>query len=195
MTPVNDDATRDVSSIMNIGFDMIMGPCMRWKRDLDPSGTPDLDMDQFAMATYLAFKGGNDGGPRPAAIVYDGFSIVGIPNGMDLTCLFVKHNRALADIPRLRTFAEGMRAQVESAEDETRASTGDDDGDGDDGNADEIKRIISNMLRKNEMTTPDIRRHFELSNSGIWAIMSDLETKGTVKRAGTAGRAIVWTLA
>ncbi|MHA1684046.1 MAG: hypothetical protein ACTSUE_24115 [Promethearchaeota archaeon] len=180
----------DVSSVVNIGFDMIMGPTMRWKKDINPGTFMDLDYDQFAMATYLAFKGGNEGGPRPQAIVYDKFSVVGLTRGMDLVCLFLKNNAALTKMAHLKQYAEEIAVQMDENEgDETKApvtSMADDD---------EAKRIILNMLRGNELSTPELRHCFELTNSGIWKVMSELENDGLVKRAGKQGRSVLWTIA
>lgn len=188
----NNTVNKDVSAVMNIGFDMIMGPCLRWKKELDNNSKPINDYDQFAMSAYLAFKGGNDGGPRPQAIVYDNFSVVGFPKGMDLVCLFLKNNKALTDIARLRGLADEFSVSMEN-EEEDADIVGADEEDGEDYG--EIKRIVCNMLRNNQMSTPEIRKHFELTNSGIWKIMGDLEHDGLVNRAGKDGRAILWTLA
>ncbi|MFX0101761.1 MAG: hypothetical protein ACFFCS_19510 [Candidatus Hodarchaeota archaeon] len=180
----------DVSSVINIGFDMIMGPMLRWKKDVTASNV-NLDYDQFSMATYLAFKGGNDGGPRPQAIVYDGFSVVGFPKGLDLICVFLKNNRALTNMAKLKVYAETIASEMEKDDEE-------DDSTGDPGNAesnDECKRIICNMLRGNELSTPELRKAFELTNSSIWRLMGDLEHDGVVKRSGKSGRSILWTLA
>jgi hypothetical protein len=91
----------DVSSVMSIGFDMIAGPVLRWKKEIAATNL-NLDYDHFALATYLAFKGGNAGGPMPQAIVYNSFSVVGFEKGMDLICLFLKNTKALEDISRLK---------------------------------------------------------------------------------------------
>lgn len=180
----------DISSVINIGFDMIMGPMLRWKKDVTGSNV-DLDYDQFSMATYLAFKGGNDGGPRPQAIVYDGFSVVGFPKGLDLICVFLKNNEALTNIARIRTFADTIASEMEKDEDDEPPSPSGDNAE----TNDEIARIICNMLRGNELSTPKLRKHFDLTNSGIWSIMGNLEHDGVVKRSGKDGRSILWTLA
>ncbi len=186
---INDD----VSSVLNIGFDMIAGPMVRWKKELDAKTGLNLDYDQFALATYLAFKGGNGGSPTPQAIVYDSFSVVGFPKGMDLVCLFLKTTKSLEDIARLKTFAESISAQMENDEGTDGEAAIASDGAEDD-NVKEIKRIICNMLRKNTLPTPEIRSHFKLASSEIWTIMSALEHDGLVKRAGKDGRSVVWTL-
>jgi hypothetical protein len=193
MATISDSTLPGVTGAMNIGFDMIMGPMLRWMKNLDADGLLSLDYDQFAMTAYLAFKGGNDGGPRPQAIIYDSFSVVGFQKGMDLVCIFLKNQQGLEDIPRLHAFADEISASMEQ-----------DDSDGPAGawkgvtssgeNVDEVKRIVCNMLRKNEVPTPEIRKQFNLTSSEIWSVMGDLEHDGLVKRVGTKGRAVVWTL-
>ncbi|HME54550.1 MAG TPA: hypothetical protein VKM55_20225 [Candidatus Lokiarchaeia archaeon] len=184
----------DVSSVMSIGFDMIAGPILRWKKDVDTINHVELDYDHFALATYLAFKGGNAGGPVPKAIVYDAFSVVGFEKGMDLVCLFLKNTKALEDISRLKEIATSFSAQMDKedgADDQepSTVNTAEDDG------VKEIKRIICNMLRQNTLPTPEIRSHFKLTSSEAWAIMSALEHDGLVKRSGKDGRSVLWTLA
>jgi len=186
--------TDDVSSVMSIGFDMIAGPILRWKKDIDATNHVELDYDHFALATYLAFKGGNAGGPVPQAIVYDSFSVVGFTKGMDLVCLFLKNTKALEDISRLKDIANSISTQMEqndTADDQEGSPTKE----AEDDNTKEIKRIICNMLRQNTLPTPEIRSHFKLMSSEAWAIMSALEHDGLVKRAGKDGRSVVWTLA
>ena len=58
----------------------------------------------------------------------------------------------------------------------------------------EIKRLILNLLNGTEMSTPELRRYFKLSNSQIWKVMSDLENNKKVKRAKKKGRAVIWTI-
>jgi len=54
----------------------------------------------------------------------------------------------------------------------------------------EIKRLIVNLLNGTEMSTPELRRYFKLSNSQIWKIVSNLENSNKVKRTSRKGRAI-----
>ncbi|MHA1794307.1 MAG: hypothetical protein ACTSVI_16840 [Promethearchaeota archaeon] len=180
----------NIASVMNISFDMIMGPVLSWKKDFSPDPALNLDYEQFAMSTYLAFKGGNSNNMlQPKAIVYDSFSVVGFTRGHDLLCLFLKNHEMLSDIARLRNFAEEIASQVENDDNTSKVESAADD------DEDEIKRIIKNVLNDTEMTTPELRRCFKLSSSGIWKIMSELENNGVVKRAGKKGKAISWTLA
>ncbi|MEX2680951.1 MAG: hypothetical protein Q6373_005080 [Candidatus Sigynarchaeota archaeon] len=183
----------DVSSAMSIGFDMISGPMVRWKKEIDLKNSVKLDYDHFALATYLAFKGGNEIGPVPQAIVYDSFSVVGFQKGLDLVCLFLKNTKGLENMARLKALADDISAQMEMQEvtDELENPAAKSD---ENDNTKEIERIICNMLRKNTLATPEIRKHFQLTSSEIWAIMSNLEHDGLVKRAGKDGRSVLWTL-
>ena len=51
----------------------------------------------------------------------------------------------------------------------------------------EIKRLIENLLSGTEMSTPELRRYFQLSNSQVWKIMSDLETSKKIQRTDKKG--------
>ena len=57
----------------------------------------------------------------------------------------------------------------------------------------EMKRIIINLLSGVEMSTPELRKYFKLSNSQIWKVMADLENSRMVKRARKQGRTVLWT--
>ena len=57
----------------------------------------------------------------------------------------------------------------------------------------EMKRLIVNLLSGVEMSTPELRRYFKLSNSQIWKVMADLENSRKVKRARKQGRTVLWT--
>lgn len=190
MTNTSDE----ISSAMSIGFDMITGPMVRWKKDIDNMNNVKLDYDHFALATYLAFKGGNAVGPVPQAIVYDSFSVVGFQKGMDLVCLFLKNTKALENMTRLRSLADDIAAEMEMVE-VTEEIANPAESSPESENAKEIERIICNMLRKNTMATPEIRKHFKITSSEVWAIMGNLEHDGLVKRAGKEGRSVLWTLA
>jgi biotin operon repressor len=58
---------------------------------------------------------------------------------------------------------------------------------------DEVKRIIINMLSAQQMSTPEIRRYFNISNSKVWKIMSELEEAQRIYRTQKRGRAQFWT--
>ena len=71
-----------------IGFDMIDGPFLKWKKEYKNSRNK-VNLDDFAMNFYLAFRGGN-AGKKPRAILYDKFYIVAFPKDLELCCLFMK---------------------------------------------------------------------------------------------------------
>jgi hypothetical protein len=71
-----------------IGFDMIDGPFLKWKKEFEKSKNL-VNLDDFAMNFYLAFRGGN-AGKKPRAILYDKFYIVAFPKDLELCCLFMK---------------------------------------------------------------------------------------------------------
>ena len=55
-----------------IGFDMIDGPFLKWKKEFDDVKKR-VNLDDFAMNFYLAFRGGNESVKKPRAILYDEF--------------------------------------------------------------------------------------------------------------------------
>jgi len=58
----------------------------------------------------------------------------------------------------------------------------------------ETKRLIENLLSGTEMSTPELRRYFKLSNAQIWKVMSDLESDQKIRRTDKKeGRAVFWT--
>ena len=57
----------------------------------------------------------------------------------------------------------------------------------------EMKRLIVNLLSGVEMSTPELRKYFKLSNSQIWKVMASLENSRMVRRARKQGRTILWT--
>ena len=58
----------------------------------------------------------------------------------------------------------------------------------------ETKRLIENLLSGTEMSTPELRRYFKLSNAQIWKVMSDLESAQKIRRTDKKeGRAVFWT--
>jgi len=173
-----------------IGFDMIDGPFLRWKKAYKDFSNL-VNLDDFAMNFYLAFRGGN-AGKKPRAILYDEFYIVAFPKDLELCCLFMKPNGVDKNIQQLNKVAhrimtdmeipddDGEQMEVEESVDET---------------VEEIKRLIVNILSGVEMSTPELRRYFKLSNSQIWKVMSELETARKVKRTDTKkGRSVFWTV-
>jgi uncharacterized membrane protein len=172
-----------------IGFDMIDGPFLKWKKEYKKSKGL-VNLDDFAMNFYLAFRGGN-AGKKPRAILYDKFYIVAFPNDLELCCLFMKPNGIEENINQLNKIASRIISEIEADENErdqdNEAESSDED------TIEEVKRLIINILNGNEMTTPELRRYFKLSNSQIWKLISDLETNKKVKRTSKKGRAVCWT--
>jgi hypothetical protein len=178
----------EIMSVALIGFDVIEGPFLKWKQDFNAESAVTINMDEFAMNFYLAFKGGNDS-LKPRAILYDNFYIVAFPRGLELCCMFMKPSDMTSQFSHLAQVAE--RAIVTKDEDEERAA--DTEKGGNSGqDIGEVKRILMNLLRNSEMSTPELRRAFNLNNSQIWKILTDLENEQAVKRTGKQGRAICW---
>ena len=166
-----------------IGFDMIDGPFLKWKKEYE--NFTSVELDDFAMSFYLAFRGGN-GGIKPRAILYDNFYIVAFPKDLELCCLFMKPQGVEANIQQLNKIASRIICDMETEQEEISDSHEDD--------VEEIKRLIVNLLSGTEMSTPELRRYFKLSNSQIWKVMSDLESAQKITRTDKReGRAVVWT--
>jgi hypothetical protein len=170
-----------------IGFDMIDGPFLKWKKEYDNAQNM-VKLDDFAMNFYLAFRGGNASSKKPRAILYDQFYIVAFPKDLELCCLFMKPKNIDENIKQLNKIASRIISEMESVEPEDNRSE-----ESDENTVEEIKRLIPNILSENKMTTPELRRYFKLSNSQIWKIMSDLENAQKIKRADKKGRSILWT--
>ncbi|MFX1374855.1 MAG: hypothetical protein ACFFA0_03480 [Promethearchaeota archaeon] len=171
-----------------IGFDMIDGPFLKWKKEYNKAKNM-VKLDDFAMNFYLAFRGGNASGKKPRAILYDKFYIVAFPRDLELCCLFMKPQNLDENIKQLNKVASRIISEMESVDQpETEEIK-----DSDDNTVEEIKRLIPNLLSDTKMSTPELRRYFKLSNSQIWKIMSDLENSKKIKRAEKKGRSILWT--
>ncbi|MBD3339083.1 MAG: hypothetical protein GF353_08235 [Candidatus Lokiarchaeota archaeon] len=92
------------------------------------------------------------------------------------------------NIQALNKVANRIINDIESEEEEDSTE------DSDEETVDEIKRLIVNLLNGTEMSTPELRRYFKLSNTQIWKIMYDLENSHQIKRTDKKeGRAVVWT--
>ncbi|MFX1496638.1 MAG: hypothetical protein ACFFBH_03840 [Promethearchaeota archaeon] len=172
-----------------IGFDMIDGPCLRWTKFYN-SNNDFMKLDDFAMNFYLAFRGGN-AGKKPRAILYDNFYIVAFPRDLELCCLFMKPQGIENNLKHLNRIAQRIIGEMEVEEDDSKEDSENSDED----TIEEVKRLILNLLNGNEMSTPELRRYFKLSNSQIWKLMSDLENSSKVKRVDRKGRAVYWTTA
>ena len=169
-----------------IGFDMIDGPYIKYQKEY---GAPSnlMKLDDFAMNFYLAFRGGN-AGKKPRAILYDKFYIVAFPQDLELCCLFMKPQGIDRNIKQLSKIATRIIHEMDSVgEEDDKPINSDED------TIEEMKRIIVNLLSGIEMSTPELRRYFKLSNSQIWKVMSNLESSLKVKRARKEGRTVLWT--
>ena len=171
-----------------IGFDMIDGPFIKWKKEFDDIKNS-VNLNDFAMNFYLAFRGGNESVKKPRAILYDKFYIVAFPRDLELCCLFMRPKNLIDNnIKQLNKIASKIITEMKMNVEENEK-----DEDSDENTIDEIKRLIPNLLNDTKMTTPELRRYFKLSNSQIWKIMSDLENSKKIKRAEKKGRSILWT--
>jgi hypothetical protein len=173
-----------------IGFDMIDGPFLKWKKEYTNVGKR-VSLDDFAMNFYLAFRGGNESVKKPRAILYDKFYIVAFPRDLELCCLFMKPKNLDTNIKQLNKIASRIISEMEVNDEEDEDIT--EESDSDENTTEEIKRLIPNLLNGTKMSTPELRRYFKLSNSQIWKIMSDLESSKKIKRAEKKGRAQLWT--
>jgi hypothetical protein len=99
-----------------IGFDMIDGPFLKWKREYVKSNEM-MNLDDFAMNFYLAFRGGN-AGKKPRAILYDNFYIVAFPKDLELCCLFMKPQGIENNIKQLNKIAFRIIDEMEIDEDQ-----------------------------------------------------------------------------
>lgn len=167
-----------------IGFDMIGGPFLKYKTEY--ASASEINLDDWATNFYLAFRGGNNG-KKPRAILYDDFYIVAFPRGLELCCLFMKPQGIDKNITELNKIASKFISEIEAKEEQETADNENED-------VEEIERLIVNLLKGTEMSTPELRRYFQLSNSQIWKIMNDLESANKIKRAKKEGRAIFWTV-
>ncbi|MFX1569335.1 MAG: hypothetical protein ACFFCV_13315 [Promethearchaeota archaeon] len=171
-----------------IGFDMIDGPFLKWKKEFSKVDKG-VNLNDFAMNFYLSFRGGNDAVKKPRAILYDDFYIVAFPRDLELCCLFMKPQNVDNNIKQLNKIATRIITEMEdNVEDEEEP-----DVDSDENTIEEIMRLIPNLLNGTQMTTPELRRYFQLSNSQVWKVMSELENSKKVERAAKKGRSILWT--
>jgi biotin operon repressor len=165
---------------------MIDGPFLKWKKEYDNSNNL-VNLDDFTMNFYLAFRGGN-AGKKPRAILYDKFYIVAFPKDLELCCLFMKPQDVEKNIEQLKKVASRLITEMEIKEDENSQSE-----ESDEDTIEEIKRLIVNLLCEKEMSTPELRKYFKLSNSQIWKVISALESSQKVKRTKKKGRTVFWT--
>ncbi|KKM79385.1 hypothetical protein LCGC14_1350460 [marine sediment metagenome] len=170
-----------------IGFDMIDGPFLKWKKEYSGANEKySVNLDDFAMNFYLAFRGGNQG-KKPRAILYDNFYIVAFPNDLELCCLFMKPQGIENNIKQLNKIASKIVTEVELEVDNVNQPENNEEDE-----IEEIKRLIPNLISGVKMSTPELRRYFKLSNSQIWKVMSELENSKKIKRAEKKGRSQLW---
>ena len=167
-----------------IGFDMIDGPFLKWKKAFTQAKDI-IDLNDFAMNFYLAFRGGN-AGKKPRAILYDDFYIVAFPKDLELCCLFMKPEGIENNIRQLNKIAYRIIDEMEVDVDTEDSNSSDEE-------FEEVERLILNLLNETEMSTPELRRYFKLSNAEIWKLMSNLENSEKIKRIDKKGRAVYWT--
>jgi hypothetical protein len=184
---MNFDEHEIIAAAM-IGFDMIEGPNLKWSRQFQDCGF-NFNVESFLMNFYLSFRGGNDG-MKPLAILYDGFYIVAFPRGLELCCLFMRPDNLIPKLQRLSEIANELVNQMDEKENsnegaESNTQTSQD--------YEEIKRIVVNLLHGQQMSTPELRRYFKLSNSEIWKIVSELEESAKITRTQKVGRIQYWS--
>lgn len=175
-----------------IGFDMIEGPMVKWFRQFQGAEFP-IDVENFLMNFYLSFRGGNES-LQPLAILYEQFYLVAFPRGLELCCLFLRIDQTdFSKLNRLSQIAGELINQVDAMENEyADMAAHNPDAISD---YDEIKRIAVNLLHGQEMSTPELRRYFKLSNSEIWSLMGQLEEANEIIRTQKVGRTQYWTAA
>ena len=163
---------------------MIDGPFLKWKKAFTQAKDI-IDLNDFAMNFYLAFRGGN-AGKKPRAILYDDFYIVAFPKDLELCCLFMKPEGIENNIRQLNKIAYRIIDEMEVDVDTEDSNSSDEE-------FEEVERLILNLLNETEMSTPELRRYFKLSNAEIWKLMSNLENSEKIKRIDKKGRAVYWT--
>lgn len=178
---------KEIVAAALVGFDMIEGPMLKWARQFQQCDF-NIDIESFLMNFYLSFRGGNEG-IKPIAILYEGFYIVAFPRGLELCCLFMRPANLNTQLQRLSDIANELVRQMDEAE----QAAADNDTQSTTQNVDEIKRIVLNLLQKQQMSTPELRRYFKLSNSEIWRVMSELEESRRIIRTQKVGRTQYWT--
>ncbi|MHA1618078.1 MAG: hypothetical protein ACTSVZ_02280 [Promethearchaeota archaeon] len=173
-----------------IGFDMIEGPNIKWYRQFQDAEF-EIDMENFLMNFYLSFRGGDES-LQPLAILYQDFYIVAFPRGLELCCLFLKPGDMSNKIWLLNQIATELILQMDKIEEQQNANPSP-ELEANITDIDEIKRIVVSLLNDQEISTPELKRYFKLSNSEIWRVMSQLEEANAVLRTEKRGRAQFWT--
>lgn len=182
-----DFSEAEIISAAMIGFDMIEGPEIKWYRQFQECDF-NIDMESFLMNFYLSFRGGDEG-LQPKAILYDEFYIVAFARGLELCCLFMRPGNIFPKINRLNNIANELISRMDMDEERNNQEFISDEST----DYEEIKRIVINLLNGQEISTPELRRYFKLSNSEIWQVMSQLEEARCVTRTQKVGRTQYWT--
>ena len=170
-----------------IGFDLVEGPYLKFYQEFQKINFR-FDMESFLMNFYLSFRGGDET-LQPLAILYHDFYVVAFSRGLELCCLFMRPENVGLKIEKLSQIADGLILQMDEQE-EVQLKNQPDTISNDEH---EIKRIVVNLLAKQEKSTPELRRYFKLTNSEIWKIMSQLEEANHVIRTQKIGRSQFWT--
>ena len=170
-----------------IGFDMIEGPEIKWYRQFKDC-TFQIDMESFLMNFYLSFRGGDEE-LQPLAILYENFYIVAFPRGLELCCLFLQPEDVATKLQKLHQIAYELIIQMDDSEEQELEQKPESEKQ----DYDEVKRITINLLHNQEISTPELRRYFKLTNSEIWRVMSQLEEAHEVSRTHKRGRTQFWT--
>lgn len=170
-----------------IGFDLVEGPYLKFYQEFQKINFR-FNMESFLMNFYLSFRGGDET-LQPLAILYHDFYVVAFSRGLELCCLFMRPENIGMKIDRLSQIADGLIVQMDEQEElqleKQPIQESQDDN--------EIKRIVVNLLQKQEKSTPELRRYFKLTNSEIWKIMTRLEEANHVIRTQKIGRSQYWT--
>lgn len=172
-----------------IGFDMIEGPEIKWFNTFRKLPV-DIEMENFLMNFYLSFRGGDDA-LQPLAILYKEFYLVAFPRGLELCCLFMEPDNLQLKLDRLNTIASEIMYQMDLQDEDSEVAQ--EYANDTENYYGEIKRLVINLLHGQEVSTPEIRRYFKLSNSEIWKVMSQLEENNAVHRTQKVGRTQYWT--
>ncbi len=177
----------DILSAGMIGFDLVEGPYLKFFQEFQKMNFR-FDMESFLMNFYLSFRGGDET-LQPLAILYHDFYVVAFSRGLELCCLFMRPENIGLKIDRLSQIADGLIVQMDEQEETQLENQPNQDSQ----DEHEIKRIVVNLLNKQEKSTPELRRYFKLTNSEIWRVMSQLEEANRVIRTQKIGRSQYWT--
>lgn len=159
----------NIQSIAVIGFDNVAGPILKWKKEFINSN---FQVEQFLTSFYLMFNNGSQFMPK--AIQFETFSVVTIFKDMDLICFFLK-DQNLLDYNKVaqleKQYVPKMKKQVKEKS---------------------IKSKMVELLKNQQMTVKEIRKHFRFNTNTVRKYLRALEEEGKAKRKGSQGKAIIW---